>query len=284
MQNRREGRSKPSPSLIVAGILIVVFGIVVIVASLTVLQLPSAVTEQGKDTKNLYAVVLVISMVIYFGVTAGIIWACFRYRRRDNELPKQIHGSSVLEFTWTAIPVLILIGLFIPSFLLMRDLKTPPNDKEVEVEMEAIGHQWYWEFVYCQSGPDKCDDDAGNLHIQRTPPNYTNLVPPMFVVPVGQVVRIQVRSTDVIHSFSVPHFLYKIQAIPGNVNQLHFKVTKAGTYTGQCYQFCGTRHADMRFTVQAMDPADYQTWLSQQKKAQGLPTDTKVSATSAETP
>lgn len=281
MQNRREGRSRPSPSLIVAGVLIVALGIVVLVASLTVLQLPTPVTSQGKDTQKLYYAVLVISMVIYFAVTAGIIYACFRYRRKDNVMPVQIHGSSVLEFSWTAVPVLILIGLFIPSFILMNKLKTPPADKDVAVEMEAIGHQWYWEFVYCQSGPDKCDDDTANLHIQRTPPNYTNLVPPMFVVPVGQTVRIQVRSTDVIHSFSVPHFLYKIQAIPGNVNQFHFKVTKAGTYTGQCYQFCGTRHADMRFTVQAMEPANYQNWLNQQKKAQGLPTDSNVNAVTA---
>jgi len=281
MQDRRERGSKPSSSMILAGVLIVAVGILVLVGSLTVFQLPSPVTSQAKTTQKLFWAVLAIAMFIYFAVTAGIIWAIFRYRRRDNALPVQVHGSSVLEFSWTAVPVLILIGLFIPSFIIMRDLKTPPADKDVSVEMEAIGHQWYWEFVYCKSGKDSCEDPA-NLHIQKTPPNYTNLVPPQIVVPVGQTVRIQVRSTDVIHSFSVPHFLYKIQAIPGNINEFHFKVTKAGTWTGQCYQFCGTRHADMRFTVQAMEPADYENWLNNQKKAQGLPTtDGNISAASA---
>src|SRR5438270_13713702 len=112
MQNRREGRSKLSPSLIVAGVLIVAVGILVLVGSLTVFQLPSPVTSQAKTTQKLFWAVLAIAMVIYFAVTAGIIWACFRYRRKDNVLPVQIHGSSVLEFSWTAVPVLILIGLF----------------------------------------------------------------------------------------------------------------------------------------------------------------------------
>jgi cytochrome c oxidase subunit 2 len=107
--------------------------------------------------------------------------------------------------------------------------------------------------------------------VQQLPPNYENLVPPTIVVPVGQTVRMKVRSTDVVHSFYAPHFLYKIQAIPGNVNELHFTVKKAGVYTGQCYQFCGLRHADMLFVIDAREPAEYQRWLSEQRAAQGLP-------------
>src|SRR5437763_1143618 len=239
---------------VAAAVLILVFAFLVIYGSVTTFQLPTPVTEQAKKIRSLYWAVLTIAMLVYFLVTAGIIYAIFRYRRRSSELPEQIHGSTILEFSWTAIPVLILVGLYIPSFLLVKDLKTPPAPKDVDVQMEVIGHQWFWEFVYCKKNADdtaNCEDTS-NLHIQRNPPNFNDFKPPMFVVPVGQTVRMQVRSTDVIHSFYVPHFLYKIQAIPGNVNELHFKVTKAGTYTGQCYQFCGLRHADMRFVVQAM--------------------------------
>ena len=78
------------------------------------------------------------------------------------------------------------------------------------------------------------------------------------------------RSTDVVHSFYAPQFLYKIQAIPGNINQMHFKVQKEGTYYGQCYQFCGLRHSDMLFTIDARSPSEFQSWLSEQRRAQGL--------------
>jgi cytochrome c oxidase subunit 2 len=280
MLNPPEGRRGPSPSLIIAGVLIAAVAVVVLLASFTVFQLPTPVTTQAEDIEHLYWGTLAIAMAVYFLVTAGIIFAIFRYRRRSSELPEQIHGSTILEFSWTAVPVLILVGLYIPSFLLVKDLKTPPAPKDVDVQMEVIGHQWFWEFVYCKKNADgtgNCEDNT-NLHIQKNPPNFNDFKPPMIVVPVGQTVRMQVRSTDVIHSFYVPHFLYKIQAVPGNVNELHFRVTKAGTYSGQCYQFCGLRHADMRFVVQAMAPADYQNWVNQQRQAQGLPLESNLNA------
>ncbi len=276
MTNAEGGNFKPSPSLIFAGTLIVAFGILVLVASLTVLQLPDAVTEEAQRTEKLYWATLVISMVIYFGVTAGIIWAVFRYRRRRaDEFPEQVHGSSTLEIVWTVIPIIILVALFIPSLIMVIDLKTPPDASEIDVEMEAVGHQWWWEFVYCEKGD--CEATT-NLHVQRTPPNYANLQPPRMVVPVGETVRIKVRSTDVIHSFSAPNLLYKIQAVPGNVNELHFKMTKAGVYTGQCYQFCGLRHSDMLFVIEGKSAADYQSWLNQQKRAQNLPVESDLAA------
>ncbi len=129
------------------------------------------------------------------------------------------------------------MGLFVPSLIQVLDLKTPPAKGDVDLTVEAIGHQWWWEFNYPDDG----------VHVQPTPPDYDKLTPPVLVVPVGKTIVIKVRSTDVVHSFSVPQTLYKIQAIPGNVNQMHFKAEKIGTFTGQCYQFCGLHHADMRF-------------------------------------
>ena len=214
VQNRR-----PSGPLMIAGLLIAILAVVTVVGAFTVLQMPDPVTEQAVRINNLYHWVLGISLLVFFGVTAGIIWAIFRFRRKSaDEIPVQIHGSNVLEFTWTAIPIVILVGLFIPSLILVMDLKSPPANDEVDVEVEAIGHQWWWEFVYPDDG----------VRVQQTPPNYENLTPPALVVPVGQVVRIKVSSTDVIHSFSAPHTLYKIQAIPGNINELHFVVEKEG--------------------------------------------------------
>jgi cytochrome c oxidase subunit 2 len=213
-------------------------------------------------------------MIVYFGVTAGIIFAIFRYRRTSSELPKQVHGSSTLEMGWTIIPILILVGLFIPSLILVINLKTPPKSGDIDMTVQAVAHQWWWEFIYCQKGEsaDECRDNKSNVHVQATPPDYNNLTPPALVLPVDQTVQAYVRSTDVVHSFYWPHSLYKLQAIPGNINQMHFKIIDEGTYSGQCYQFCGLRHADMLFIVDARSASDFQTWLGEQKKAQGIDT------------
>jgi cytochrome c oxidase subunit 2 len=256
--------------MIVAGILIFILAIVTVVAALTVFQLPDAVTEQARRTNTLYQATLAISFIVFFGVTAGVIYATFRFRRRSpDEIPEQIHGSSFLEATWTIIPVIILVALFIPSLILVIDLKTPPADDEIDVTVEAIGHQWWWEFAYPENG----------IRVQATPPNYEDLTPPVLVVPVDQTIRVVVRSTDVVHSFSAPNTLYKIQAIPGNVNEMHFKAEKVGQYFGQCYQFCGLRHSDMLFTLDVRSEADYNQWVQETRRAQGLVDDGETAAT-----
>ncbi|HEY7268901.1 MAG TPA: cytochrome c oxidase subunit II [Dehalococcoidia bacterium] len=274
------GNPRPSGSMIVATFLIILVGVLVIGGSLTALQLPNPVTSQAHKTHTLYEVTLGISMIVYFGVTAGIIYAIFRFRKRGNELPQQIHGSSALELGWTVVPVLILVGLFIPSLLLVINLKTPPATGDIDMTVEAIGHQWYWEFVYCQKGegPDECRDSKTNVHVQATPPNYNDLVPPSLVLPTDQTIQVYVRSTDVVHSFYWPHSLYKIQAVPGNINQMHFKIEDEGTFSGQCYQFCGLRHADMLFIVDARGQTAFNNWLNDQKKAQGIETTTDQAA------
>jgi cytochrome c oxidase subunit 2 len=256
--------------MIVAGILILILGIVTAVSAVTVFQLPDAITEEATRTDALYQAVLAVSFIVFFGVTAAIIYAVFRFRRRSpDEMPQQIHGSSFLEVTWTVIPIIILVALFIPSLVLLIDLKNPPSGDEVDVTVEAVGHQWWWEFVYPENG----------IRVQATPPNYEDLTPPVLVVPVGQTILMRVRSTDVIHSFSAPNTLYKIQAIPGNVNEMHFRAEKVGTYYGQCYQFCGLRHSDMRFTLDVRSEADYNRWLQETRRAQGIVDDGETAST-----
>jgi len=245
--------------MIIAGVLILILAVVTVVGAVTAFQLPEAITEEGKNTTILYEVTLAISFIVFFGVTAALIYAIFRFKRQPGDpLPVQVHGSSTLEFTWTAIPILILVALFIPALVLVIDFKTPPSEANADLVVNVVGHQWWWEFDYVND----------NLKVQATPPNYDNLTPPVLAVPVNKEILLRVRSTDVIHSFYAPHLLYKIQAIPGNVNEMHFKADKTGTFVGQCYQFCGTRHADMRWTLQVMSQSDYEKWLSDTKAAQ----------------
>ena len=272
MTQPRPARPRPPASTIIAVALILILAVVTVVSAVTVLQLPQPITEQAERTDLLYQPVLAISLVVFFGVTAGIIWAMLRYRRRGPELPEQIHGSSSLELAWTIIPILILIPLFVWSFVLILDLKEQPAAAEADVVIDVIGHQWFWEFDYADEGFKVCPDKAVSSQQPCPPPDYEDLTPPALVVPVGQTILLRVSSADVVHSFYAPNTLYKIQAIPGNVNSMHFKVKadKAGVYSGQCYQFCGLRHSDMRFVLDARELADYESWLREQRQAQGV--------------
>ena len=264
-------RGKPPARTIIALALIVLLGVVTVVSAVTVFQLPDPVTEEAKRTDTLYQPVLAVSFIVFYVVTAGIIWAMFRYKRQseDEELPLQVHGSSVLEATWTIIPIIILVALFIPSIILLIDLKTPPDDEDVDLTVEAIGHQWWWEFRYPDDG----------VVVQATPPNYETLEPPTLVLPVGATVVINVSSTDVVHSFSAPRTLYKLQAIPGSINIMHLKFEETGVFTGQCYQFCGLRHSDMLFLIEVRDQAGFEAWLSETQAAQGVDPAKLASAT-----
>jgi len=255
-------RGKPPARIIIALAVIALLGVFTVIGAVTVLQLPDPVTEEAKRTDTLYQPVLAVSLIVFFGVTSGIIWAMARYKRQseDEELPVQVHGSSALEATWTIIPIIILVALFIPSLILVLDLKDPPTGDDIDVEVQAVGHQWWWEFHYPNDG----------ITIQATPPNYDNLEPPTLVLPVGAEVVIHLSSTDVVHSFSAPNTLYKLQAIPGNINTMHMKFEETGVFTGQCYQFCGVRHSDMLFIIDVREQADYDTWLSETQAAQGV--------------
>ena len=258
----RQRPGRPSGSMIIAGVLILILAVVTVAGAIFAFQLPEAITEQGKQTVILYEATLAISFIIYFGVTAGLIYAIFKFKRKPGDaMPVQIHGSSTAEFTWTVIPIIILVALFIPALVLVIDFKTPPTEANADVTIDVVGHQWWWEFQYPND----------NIKVQATPPKYDELVPPVLVVPVNKTILLHIRSTDVIHSFYAPHLLYKMQAIPGNINDMHFKAEKTGTFIGQCYQFCGTRHADMRWTLQVVSQADYDKWLRDTKSAQPAP-------------
>jgi cytochrome c oxidase subunit 2 len=260
MTQNPAGRRRPSLSIIIGSTLILILAVVTVVGAITVFQLPNPVTENAKDVDALYEVVLAISFIIFFLVTAGIIWAIFRYKRVDDSIPEQVHGSSTLEATWTIIPVLILVGLFVPTLIILLNIKNQPANDEIDLRVEAVGHQWFWTFNYPDDG----------VTVQATPPNYEDLQPPTLVVPVGKTIQIEIRSTDVIHSFGIPHTLYKMHAVPGNVNFMHIKVEDVGVYRGQCYQFCGLRHSDMLFILDARSEADYEAWLSETQAAQGV--------------
>ena len=207
------------------------------------------ITRQGLEIQNLFVFEMVLSAFVFLLVVGILVYVLLHYRGRpgDGE-PPQVHGNRTIEIIWTATPFAIVTLLFVLSLLTMRVVRasSPPDALTVRV----IGHQWWWEYQY----PALHIDTADELHL-----------------PVGTPVHLEIQSTDVIHSFWVPQFGWKLDAIPGRTNVMDVQVNDVGTYQGACTQFCGNQHAWMRTLVMAQPAADFQTWVGQQQAAAPAP-------------
>jgi cytochrome c oxidase subunit 2 len=208
------------------------------------------VTETGREVFNLYVIVLVLAGIVFVGVEGFILYAVFRYRRKpgDDTLPEQLHGNTTVEIIWTLIPTVIVLVLFGFSMATLGDIEARSDEPGITVQVD--GFRWNWEFRY-EDGP--VSKSKGGE-------------PPVLAVPVGEPVHLVLNSLDVNHSFYVPQFLIKRDLINlgenGRDNELEFTVTEAGTYAGQCAEFCGTDHAGMNFVVEAMDRAAYDEYIA----------------------
>jgi cytochrome c oxidase subunit 2 len=186
-----------------------------------------------------------------FLVVAGLlVWSMIRYRRRGDELPRQIHGNNKLELTWTLIPLLLVIVLFVVT--IQGQNKALEKSTRPALEVDVLAFQWSWRFAY----------EGQGVEVVGSPGNV-----PELVVPVGQPVRIRLRSADVVHSFYVPRALFKRQAIPGRTTEFDLTFEKVGTYQGHCVQFCGLAHDDMLFRVRVVSPGEFQSWLAQASRS-----------------
>lgn len=203
----------------------------------------------ARQIDNLWQWPYWISVVVFFVVEGLIVYALFRYRRRGGEeRPKQIHGNFKLEVSLTALPLVILLGLAVPTVGTLLDLAEKPAGKNY-LKVEVIGHQWWWEYRY-----------PNGVHTANE-----------LVIPTGEDILLTMRSEDVIHSFWVPKLNGKRDVIPGRVQQLKIQADHPGTYYGQCTEFCGDSHAYMKNRAVAMSRADFDQWLADQKKPAATP-------------
>jgi cytochrome c oxidase subunit 2 len=206
---------------------------------------PQSVTEEGRAIYNLYNLFLYIAAVVFVVVSGLVIWSVIRYRRRDDELPKQTHGNNRLELAWTLIPTVIVLVLF--GFTLQAQDKALDRSGQADVNVTVTAFQWSWRFTY----------DGTGAEVVGSPGTI-----PELVVPVGQTIRVKLVSADVVHAFYVPQTLFKRQAIPGTENVFDLTFERVGLYHGQCTQFCGLQHPDMVFRVRVLEQGAYQSWLA----------------------
>jgi cytochrome c oxidase subunit 2 len=215
---------------------------------------PGGSTVQGQRIGNLYHLFFYVAIGVGAIVYALIIGVAVAYRRRKNdgdELPRQTRYNIPWEVTYTLIPLFIVIGLFVFTF--RTEVAVDHVSKNPAVVVTVTGFQWQWRFDY-----------PSGASVVGAPGS-----PPTMVVPVGQVVQINLFAQDVIHSFFVPDFLFKRDAIPGVQNRFDIIIPKAGVFRGECAEYCGLDHGDMTFYVQAVSPQQFQSWLASHPSGPG---------------
>jgi cytochrome c oxidase subunit II len=210
---------------------------------------------------NLFVPVFLISVAVGIFVLAATLWVAFRYRQRPgkNENPKQIHGSTPLEIGWTIVPALILLVVAVFTIRTIFDLAREPKGDVLQVT--SVGKQWWWQFNY----PDEEIVTANEL-----------------VIPTDTKVQVTLTACDdslpgecnVIHSFWVPELAGKRDVIPGRENETTIEADEPGTYLGQCAEYCGLSHANMRFRVIAMPPDEFDEWVEEQQADPDVPLQT----------
>jgi cytochrome c oxidase subunit 2 len=197
-----------------------------------------------------------------------------KFNARANPMPSRTTHNTLIEVAWTLIPVLILVGIAVPSFrLLFLELDIPKAD----LTIKATGKQWYWSYAYPDNG--KFEFDSLMAHDKQ--PRLLGVDNEM-VVPVNKIIVVQTTGADVIHSFAVPAFGIKIDAIPGRLNETWFKATKTGMFYGQCSELCGKDHAFMPIAVRVVNDQDFAAWVAAaQKKFAAAPGNSFASAAAA---
>jgi cytochrome c oxidase subunit 2 len=222
------------------------------------MKLQQAATPVMENIIWFHNFLLVVITLITLLVLGLLIAVAVKFNARANPVPSRTTHNTLIEVLWTLVPVLILVGIAVPSFrLLFLELDVPKADLTVK----ATGKQWYWTYSY----PDNGKFEFDSLLAQDKQPRLLGVDNEM-VVPVNKVIRVQTTGADVIHSFAVPAFGIKIDAIPGRLNETWFKATKTGMYYGQCSELCGKDHAFMPIAVRVVSDQDFAAWVEDAKK------------------
>jgi cytochrome c oxidase subunit 2 len=206
------------------------------------------------------AILMPIITIISVFVAFLLLWVIVRYNKRSNPIPARWSHNTVIEVIWTIVPVLILMVIAIFSFKLLYAYHDMPKPY---MTVKATGYQWYWGYEY----PDQQIGEVTSTILPeadakaRGVPYKLAATEPM-IVPVNQVIRVQATGADVIHSFGLPAFGLKIDAIPGRLNEMWFKAERTGTYYGQCSELCGVDHAFMPIEIRVVSQPEFDAWVA----------------------
>jgi len=204
-------------------------------------------TDVNRDVDYLFKILIYAGTAVFIFVEGILVWTLVKFRSRTGQPePKHVHGNTTLEIMWTVIPLLILILIAVPTIRTI--FRTQAVARSDALQVEVIGHQWWWEFRY---------------------PQYQIVTANEVYLPIGRTVNFTLKSQDVIHSFWIPALSGKRDVIPNRTNYLWFAPDSSGSnaWNGACAEFCGTSHANMRFKTFTVSPADFESWAKHQQEA-----------------
>jgi cytochrome c oxidase subunit 2 len=194
-------------------------------------------------------------------VMALLLWVMIRYNTKTNPVPSKLTHNTLLEVIWTLVPVLILVVIIIPS---MKMLYFIDRTKDAEITLKVTGYQWYWGYEYPDNGTVSfLSNLVKDKDLKKDQPRLLATDNPV-VLPVDTNIRILTAASDVIHSWAVPAFGIKMDAIPGRLNETWVRITKEGTFYGQCSQLCGQNHAFMPIEIHAVSKQAFADWIHTQ--------------------
>jgi cytochrome c oxidase subunit 2 len=229
------------------------------------LNLPPPATAVARDIHELHTLVLWICVAIFVVVFVPMAIALWKHRRAAGHVARRFHDNFRLEVAWTIVPVLILVGMAWPATQTVLAMK---DTTAAELTVKVTGVQWYWEYEYLDDGiryQSRLSTPRDELYGKAPKnPHYLLEVDRPLVVPTGRKVRLVLTATDVIHSWWIPEFGVKQDAIPGFVRDTWFRVDTPGTYRGQCAELCGIGHAYMPVVVEALPPERFAAWRDEQ--------------------
>lgn len=229
-------------------------------------------SDSGKQALHMHQafllpVIVGITVLVFF----LLLFVIARFNRRANPVPSKTAHNTALEVAWTGIPILILVGIAVPSVALINKQYTPAPEKALTIK--ATGNQWYWTYKYPDNGDIEVISNMlpHDKAIANGEPSQL-AVDNRMVVPVGEPIRLQTTGADVIHSFAIPSLWFKIDAVPGKLNERQLIINEPGVYYGQCSELCGARHGYMPIAIEALPRDEFNRWvLEQGGKIDGMP-------------
>lgn len=224
------------------------------------LGLQPAATPVAEHLHDLHNWLLIIVTAITVFVMLLLLYVIVRFNARSNPVPSKTTHNTLVEMMWTVVPIIILVGIAIPSF---RLLYFADRTEEAEMTVKIIGHQWYWSYEYPDNGDFTFDSimiededlQPGQLRLLETDTEV--------VLPVNTNVRLLMTADDVIHSWAMPSFGVKLDAVPGRINETWTRIDREGVYYGQCSELCGVRHGYMPIKVRAVSKEEFTAWVAQ---------------------
>ena len=231
------------------------------------LNMPKGVTDISQEVYSLHMLILYICCIIGVIVFGAMFWSILKHRKSKGVIPATFYESTKLEFLWTIVPFVILVGMAVPATKVLIKMY---DHGESEIHIKITGYQWLWQYEYLNADVSfysKLSTPYNEIYNkQKKNENYLQEVDNELVLPINKKIRLLLTSNDVLHAWWVPDLALKRDAIPGFINEMSVNISKPGIYRGSCAELCGRHHGFMPIVIRAIEENEYKKWLANASK------------------